>query len=70
VTVPGAAVPLEVLGTGRVTATVERRVPMSYHGIPGMAWRVTLRLPGGGTAEALQVGADRLRFLDPRVRLA
>jgi hypothetical protein len=63
-------VDLHVLGAGRVRGTVERRRPISYHGIPGMAWRLTVRLPGGGTAEALQVGGGRPRFADPRVRPA
>ena len=67
---PGEALDLEVLGRGRVTAVVTRRAPLDWHGIPGLAWRVTVRLPGGEEAQALQIGRDRLTFLDPRVRVA
>jgi hypothetical protein len=66
----GGDVTLEVLGTGRVTARIEERRDIGYHGIPGMARRITLRLPDGGTVEGLQVGGAPLRFVDPRVRLA
>ncbi len=68
--VPGGALDLEVLGRGRVTAVVTRRAPLDWHGIPGLAWRVTVRLPGGDEAQALQIGRERLTFLDPRVRVA
>ena len=67
---PGEAVHLDVLGRGRVRAVVTHRAPLDWHGIPGLAWRVRLDLPGGGTAEAIQVGRERLTFLDPRVRAA
>ncbi|MFN8109339.1 MAG: hypothetical protein U0Y82_05780 [Thermoleophilia bacterium] len=67
---PGRELPLEVLGRGRVVARVNDRREISYHGIPGMAWRVTLTLPDGARVEGLQVGSQALRFLDPRWRLA
>jgi hypothetical protein len=67
---PGETLDLEVLGRGRVTAVVTARDPLDWHGIPGMAWRVSLRLPGGERAQAIQVGAERLTFLDPTVRAA
>jgi hypothetical protein len=57
---------MHVLGRGRVTARVERREPLDWHGLRGLAWRVTVRLPGGAAAEALQVGGSRPTFLDPR----
>ena len=66
----GRDVPLHLLGAGPVTGRVEARREISYHGIPGMAWRVTLRLPDGDRVEGLQVGREPLRFIDPRVRLA
>ncbi|MFN8122301.1 MAG: hypothetical protein U0237_07715 [Thermoleophilia bacterium] len=66
----GGDVTLQVLGSGRVTARIEERREIGYHGIPGMARRITLRLPDGVRVEGLQVGRGTLRFLDPRVRLA
>lgn len=67
---PGETLDLEVLGRGRVAAVVTARDPLDWHGIPGLAWRVTLRLPGGDRAEAIQIGRERLTFPDPTVRAA
>jgi hypothetical protein len=64
----GDTVPLEVLGRGRVDALVVGREEMDWHGIPGLAWRLRLELPGGGSADAMQIGTERLTFLDPRHR--
>lgn len=64
----GDLVQLEVLGTGRVTATVGAREELDWRGIKGMAWKLRLDLPGGSSAEALQVGDQPLTFQDPRVR--
>jgi hypothetical protein len=65
---PGEVLDLEVLGRGRVRAVVTRRAPLDWHGLRGMAWRVSLTLPDGEIAEAIQVGREPLTFLDPRVR--
>jgi hypothetical protein len=65
---PGEVLDLDVLGRGRVSAVVTRRAPLDWHGLRGMAWRVSLSLPDGETAEAIQVGRERLTFLDPRIR--
>ena len=46
----GDTVPLEVLGRGRVDALVVGREEMDWHGIPGLAWRLRLELPDGGSA--------------------
>jgi hypothetical protein len=62
---------LEVLGGGRVTGvveSVEEVRPMG--GLPGMAWRLRVRLPGGGLAEAMVFGDAAPAFLDPRHRPA
>jgi hypothetical protein len=67
---PGEAIAIEVLGRGLVTARVERRDPLEWHGLRGLAWRVTVRLPGGAVAEGIQVGGSRPTFLDPRYRAA
>lgn len=67
---PGVRVRLNALGSGVAEATVLSRVPIDYHGMSGMAHRVTLELPNGDRPEALQVGTERLRFLDPRYSLA
>jgi aryl-alcohol dehydrogenase-like predicted oxidoreductase len=61
---------LWVLGRGRVVATVERRAPLDWHGIHGLAWRVRLRLPDGEAVDGMQVGDGAVTFLDPRVRAA
>jgi hypothetical protein len=66
----GDTVPLEVLGRGRVDARVVRREEMDWHGIPGLAWRIQLELPDGTLADAMQIGEERLTFLDPRHRVA
>jgi len=69
--VVGAPLPMEVLGAGRVegvVASVEQVRPMG--GLPGMVWRVTVRLPGGAHAEAIVSGDGPPGFLDPRYRPA
>jgi hypothetical protein len=38
-------------------------------GLPGMAWRLTVALPGGARAQAMVFGDARSAFLDPRYRL-
>jgi hypothetical protein len=66
----GDALAIEVLGGGPATGTVERVEevrPMG--GLPGMAWRLTVVLPGGARAEALIFGDARPAFLDPRYSL-
>ncbi len=67
----GAELPVEVLGGGRVTGVVERVEevrPMG--GLPGMVWRVAVRLPGGVVAEAIVAGDGVPGFPDPRYRPA
>ena len=66
----GARVPMFVLGLGNVTAVVERVDELVQEGVRGLAWRVTLRLPDGTTAEGIKRGRARLAFLDPRHRVA
>jgi len=66
----GDTVALEVLGSGRTEATVVRREELDWHGLRGMAWKIHLLLPDGSPADAIQVGADRLTFIDPRYRVA
>ena len=60
-----------MLGEGRRDGTVEAVEevrPMG--GLPGMAWRIAVRLPGGARAEAMVFGDARPAFLDPRYRPA
>ena len=67
----GDPVFLEVLGEGaregRVESVEEVR-PMG--GLPGLAWRIIVALPGGARAEAMVFGDARPAFLDPRYRPA
>ena len=60
---------LEVLGLGRVDATVERVDELVQEGVRGLAWRVTFALPDGSTAEGIQRGNARIALLDPRHRV-
>ena len=53
----GERIPLEVLGLGRVPGIVERVDDLVQEGVRGLAWRVTLRLPDGTTAEGSSAGA-------------
>jgi hypothetical protein len=57
------------VGEGPLPAVLVTREPMSYHGIPGLAWRLRLRLPDGRSVEAIQMGSDRPAIPDPRYRL-
>jgi hypothetical protein len=66
----GDAVALEVLGLGRVEATVAEVTELVQEGVRGLAWRVVLTLPDGTRAHGIQRGDARLAFLDPRHRLA
>lgn len=67
----GDPMAVEVLGSGvregRVVAVGEVR-PMG--GLPGMVWRVVVRLPDGARVEAMVFGDARPAFLDPRYRPA
>lgn len=62
--------PLVVLGRGRVEGRVLRRRPLSWHGMPGLAWRLDVALPDGEVAEATQIGTTTPTFLDPRIAVA
>ncbi|WP_217913192.1 hypothetical protein [Miltoncostaea marina] len=66
----GDTVALEVLGAGRVEATVARVDELVQEGVRGLGWRVALTLPDGTTAHGIQRGRARLAFIDPRHRLA
>ena len=66
----GTPVDLEVLGAGRVTATVEAVSELVQEGIRGLGWRVVLRLPDGSLAHGIKRGRSRIIFLDPRHRVA
>lgn len=50
---------------GRAESVEEAR-PMG--GLPGMAWRIVVALPGGARAEAMVFGDAGPAFLDPRYR--
>ncbi len=63
----GQTLPLTMLGVGATEGRVARRRPLDWHGIPGLAWRLDVRLPDGTTAEAMQIGATTPVFLDPRI---
>lgn len=52
----------------RQVARVESVVAMSYHGIPGFAWRVRVRLPDGIRVDGLHLRDGHMWFADPRVR--
>ena len=63
----GERLAVEALGSGVVTGIVERVDevrPMG--GLPGMVWRVAVRLPDGTRAAALVRGAAPPASLDPR----
>jgi len=67
----GDAFAVDVLGEGLVEGRVEEVAevrPMG--GLPGMAWRVAVRLPDGAHAEAMVFGDAGPAFLDPRYRAA
>lgn len=66
----GDVVALEVLGLGRVDATVESTSELVQEGVRGLAWRITLTLPDGTRAHGIQRGNARIAFLDPRHRIA
>lgn len=66
----GDRLALDVLGAGVTTGVVERVEevrPMG--GLPGMVWRIAVRLPDGALAEAIVTGDGDPAFLDPRYRL-
>ena len=66
----GDRVALEVLGLGRVDATVESVDELVQEGVRGLAWRITFALPDGTRAHGIQRGNARIAFLDPRHRIA
>jgi hypothetical protein len=66
----GDVIALEVLGLGRVEATVTDVTELVQEGVRGLAWRVTFALPDGTSAEGIQRGNARIAFLDPRHRVA
>jgi hypothetical protein len=67
----GAPLRVAVAAGGVVTALVERVEevrPMG--GLPGMVWRLTVRLPDGARAEAIVAGGRPPAFADPRYRVS
>ncbi len=66
----GELIPLEVLGLGRVDATVESVDELVQEGVRGLAWRIVFALPDGTRAHGIQRGNARIAFLDPRHRAA
>ncbi len=66
----GDHVALEVLGLGRVDATVESVEGLVQEGVRGLAWRIVFALPDGTRAHGIQRGNARIAFLDPRHRVA
>ncbi len=67
----GDPIRVEVPGGGVVEGVVESVAevrPMG--GLPGMAWRLVVRLPDGARTEAVVFGAARPAFPDPRYRPA
>lgn len=67
----GDRLAVEVSGAGVAqgeVVRVEEVRPMG--GLPGMVWRIAVRLPGGDEAEAIVQGDARPAFADPRYRVA
>lgn len=67
----GETLRVTVLGAGVLEGRVERVEevrPMG--GLPGMVWRIVVRLPGNARAEAIVVGGCRPAFGDPRYSAA
>ncbi len=67
---PNELLDVELIGAGRQVALVESVEEMSYHGIPGFAWRVRVRLPDGTRVDGLRLRDGHLWFADPRVHPA
>lgn len=67
---PGDELDVHVLGAGRRVGVVEAVEPASWHGIPGLVWRVRLRLPDETTRTGLVHAGGRPWFSDPLVRAA
>ena len=63
----GRGLAVDVLGTGTQVATVEAVEPISYHGIPGFAERLLLRLEDGSAVHGLTVNGGVPSFADPRI---
>ena len=67
----GDPIRVAVTGGGVVEGTGESVAegrPMG--GLPGMVWRLVVRLPDGARAEAIVLGAAAPAFPDPRYRAA
>lgn len=65
----GERLRLHVLGIGEVDGRVIGRRSLAWHGMPGLASHLTVRLPDGRTFEAMQVGAASPAFRDPRITI-
>lgn len=65
---PGQLIAIDVLGAGPQDATVEAVEPISYHGIPGLAQRIRLRLADGTRVQGLSLSGGAPWFADPRMR--
>lgn len=66
--VQGSSVIVDVLGAGRQAARVEAFEPMSFHGVPGFARRVRLRLADGSCLDGISLPSGAPIFTSPRVR--
>ncbi|HTI32856.1 MAG TPA: hypothetical protein VL422_04205 [Miltoncostaea sp.] len=67
----GDPIRVAVTGRGVVEGAVESVAevrPMG--GLPGMVWRLVVRLPDGARAEAMVLGGEAPAFADPRYRAA
>ena len=66
---PGDQLRLHVLGIGEVDGRIIGRRSLAWHGMPGLASHLTVRLPDGRTFEAMQVGTASPAFRDPRITI-
>ena len=66
---PGERLRLHVLGIGEVDGRIVGRRSLAWHGMPGLASHLTVRLPDGRTFEAMQVGTTSPAFRDPRITI-
>lgn len=63
----GGRLVVDVLGAGTQCATIEAIEAISYHGIPGFAERLLLRLEDGSAVHGLAVKGGAPWFADPRI---
>jgi hypothetical protein len=61
---------IESLQAGRVAASIVAVAPISFHGMPGLAQRLTLRLVTGESVEGLQLGTQQPLLANPIYRIS